>query len=311
MSKLDGHPLNLDGLTIEDIDFTKGMAEIDAKHERLKKECKEKYGDDWWEHYLAATNPKHGIDSTEEWVNKAIYEGYTPLLSGTPILVEQTYSRYYQKLKELFGPLYKFYIHHKPNHPYVNRALIKDALKQESGKNCHMSYKMNIISRQKRRNTKGGYDMSKLDGHPLNLDGLTIEDVDFNKYLPQVTAEIDKIEQECKEKYGDDWFEYFYKLTNPDHDVDSTERLINKCIYEGHIPVMSGDPEVLYQTYTRFYDKLKRLFGPLYKLHIYHKSNHPYVNKLLVKDALKTGKWKELPYELQDKYHKQAAKKNT
>lgn len=152
--------------------------------------------------------------------------------------------------------------------------------------------------------------MSKLDGHPLNLDGLTMEDIDFDKYLPEITAKHERIEKECKEKYGDDWFEYYYKLTNPNHDIDSTERLINKCIYEGHIPVMSGNPEVLHQIHTRFYDKLKRMFGLFYKLHIYHKPNQPYINRLLIKDALRTRKWKELPHELQDEYHRQAAKKN-
>lgn len=153
--------------------------------------------------------------------------------------------------------------------------------------------------------------MSKLDGHPLNLDGLTIEDIDFNKHLPKIRARREKIKKECKEKYGDDWWEHYLAATNPKHGIDSTEEWVNKAIYEGCTPLLSGTPILVEQTYSRYYQKLKELFGPLYKFHIRHKRNHPYVNKLLIKDALKTGKWRELPYELQDEYHKQAAKKNT
>lgn len=73
------NPLGLNGLTMDNIDFSR-LPEITAELERIEKECKEKYGNDWWEHYVEITNPHHGIDGCEETVNCAIYGGYLTFL---------------------------------------------------------------------------------------------------------------------------------------------------------------------------------------------------------------------------------------
>lgn len=137
--------------------------------------------------------------------------------------------------------------------------------------------------------------------NPLDLNGLTMDDIDFSR-LPEITAELERIEKECKEKYGDDWWSHYVKATDPYYDVDLDERTINRFIYEGHEPCVSGLGA--FQIHTLYWEKMKRLFGPFYKRYVNHKRNDPKVNKILIKDALKSGKWKELPECLQEEYHR-------
>ena len=143
--------------------------------------------------------------------------------------------------------------------------------------------------------------------NPLNLNKLTVDDIDFSK-LPEITERLDRIERECKEKYGADWWEPFVAATNPSHDIDLDEASVNRAIFEGHRLVIFGHPWVIAKIEKLYWEKLKRLFGPFYKRYVNHKANDPRINKALIKDALKSGKWKELPTELQDEYHRLAGK---
>lgn len=143
--------------------------------------------------------------------------------------------------------------------------------------------------------------------NPLDLNGLTMDDIDFS-VLPEITQRLNRIERDCKEKYGNDWWEHYIIATNPRHDIDSVEETVNEAIYNGHRLCISGTPMAVVKLETRYWEKMRHLFGPFYKKYVRHKPNDPKVNKALLKDALKSGKWKELPKELQEEYHKMAGK---
>lgn len=146
-----------------------------------------------------------------------------------------------------------------------------------------------------------------MNKNPLNLNKLTVDDIDFSK-LPEITERLDRIERECREKYGDDWWEPFVAATNPSHDIDLDEASVNRAIFGGYRLFITSNPSAMMRREKLYWDKLKRLFGPFYKRYVKHKINDPRVNKALIKDALKSGKWKELPKELQDEYHRLAGK---
>lgn len=146
-----------------------------------------------------------------------------------------------------------------------------------------------------------------MNKNPLDLNGLTMDDIDFSGVREEL--EQDKlIQKEYQEKYGDDWWEHYLADTRCFSDVDSIEETINEAIYNGHRLCVSGSPDIIIELHNGYWQKMKRLFGFSYKRYIRHEPNNPKVNKALLKDALKSGKWKELPKELQDEYHKMAGK---
>lgn len=141
--------------------------------------------------------------------------------------------------------------------------------------------------------------------NPLDLNGLTMDDIDFSGVREELEKEK-QLQKEYQEKYGDNWWEHYIADTEPDHDIDWDEETVNEAIYNGHRPCVSGHPQIVYQIDKKYWEKMKRLFGPFYKRYIRHEHNNPKVNKALLKDALKSGKWRELPKELQEDYHKMA-----
>ena len=144
-----------------------------------------------------------------------------------------------------------------------------------------------------------------MNKNPLDLNGLTMDDIDFSG-AREGLERAKQMQKKYQEKYGDDWWEHYFEDTNPRHDVDWDEETINEAIYNGHRLCISGDPIWMVKMEKRYWDKMKRLFGPFYKEYVRHGHNDPKVSKALLKDALKSGKWKELPEELQEEYHKMA-----
>lgn len=146
-----------------------------------------------------------------------------------------------------------------------------------------------------------------MDKNSLDLNGLTMDDIDFSGVREEL-EQAKQMELEYQKKYGDDWWEHYVADTNPRHDVDWDEETINEAIYNGHRLCISGDPVWMVKMENRYWNKMKRLFGPFYKRCVRHETNDPKVNRALLKDAFKSGKWKELPKELQEEYHKLAGK---
>lgn len=145
-----------------------------------------------------------------------------------------------------------------------------------------------------------------MSSNPWDLNGLKTKDLHIKELLPKIIEEDNKIKQECKEKYGDDWWEHYLKETDPSYGINFQEQSTNQDIYEGHISIILYNPPHARYMEEQYYEKLKRLFGRRWKRYIKHKPNDPKVNDALIKDAIKTGMWKELPKELQEEYHRQA-----
>lgn len=137
----------------------------------------------------------------------------------------------------------------------------------------------------------------------LKLSGLSMPNIDFsdNSFLNH----LEQVEKECKEKYGNDWKEHFLSATNPNHGLDVYEKIIYKTIYNG--TVFSSDNWTLN---NRFLKKVEKLFGKDWKKQILGKKNDPYIIDKLIEDAIETGKWKELPKELHEEYHRRVGNNN-
>lgn len=146
-----------------------------------------------------------------------------------------------------------------------------------------------------------------MGNNPLDLNRLTMDDIDFSK-VHEISKNLECIEAECKEKYGDDWFEHYFLITNPRCNIDSVEEVVNRAIYDGCELVISGSPTAVREAEMRYKEKMKRIFGIFYKQYMHHKPNDPKINRALLNDAIISGKWRELPNELQEEYHKLAGK---
>ena len=144
-----------------------------------------------------------------------------------------------------------------------------------------------------------------MNKNPLDLNGLTMDEIDFSGAREGFEKKR-QMKKEYQEKYGDDWWERYIADTDPNHDIDLDERSINRAIFEGHRLCLSGHPVAVFERENKYWEKMKRLFGPFYKRYVSHEHNNSKVNKALLKDALKSGKWKELPKELQEEYHRLA-----
>ena len=144
-----------------------------------------------------------------------------------------------------------------------------------------------------------------MNKNPLDLNGLTMDDIDFSG-VREALEKDKQMEAEYQRKYGDDWWEHYIADTDPDYDIDLDECSVNRAIFGGYRLLIMGHPAAVARKEKLYWTKLKRLFGPFYKRYVDHKANDPKVNKALIKDALKSGKWRELPEELQDEYHRLA-----
>lgn len=94
------------------------------------------------------------------------------------------------------------------------------------------------------------------------------------------------------------------RASRPDYDVDM--KYINCDIYNSHLACWMGTCFAKMQRLQM--DRMMSLIGlPDRKACIdwlgQHSERDATVGELLVSEALVTGKWKELPDELQDKYH--------
>lgn len=139
----------------------------------------------------------------------------------------------------------------------------------------------------------------------FDLNQLMMEDIDFSG-AREGLERLRQMKKQYQEKYGDDWWEHYVKDTGCYSDMDSYEKTVNDAIFEGHFLCISGDPYTVGQIYIRYHEKMTRLFGPFYRKYVRHEPNDPKINQALLKDAIKSGKWRELPNELHDAYHKMA-----
>lgn len=89
-------------------------------------------------------------------------------------------------------------------------------------------------------------------------------------------------------------------------DYDDCMKIINECIYDATVYGALGFS--LLRMRKLQFDRMKALFGfpsdhDCFTWIETHNAHDPEAVEKLVSDALRTGKWKELPDELQPMYH--------
>ena len=146
----------------------------------------------------------------------------------------------------------------------------------------------------------------KVSPGELSLSRLTrISAEDHEKAMERVRRGR-ALRAEYKEKYGDDWWK-FYNCDmgiGVDHSFDNAMKFVNSCIYYGSRPGVSDDAVYLCRVLETWQSRMWELYGSDYDELRYHKNADPRVIGLLLDDAMRTGKWKELPDELQPEYRR-------
>lgn len=117
------------------------------------------------------------------------------------------------------------------------------------------------------------------------------------------------VREAYKKKYGDSWRKIYNqdkgRLVDNSYDIDM--KFVNSCIYHGSRPGISDDGEMLKRVLIMWQSRMQELYGSDYDELRYHRNADPRVVELLLDDAMRTGKWKELPDELQPECHKRAS----
>lgn len=143
----------------------------------------------------------------------------------------------------------------------------------------------------------------------LSLKDLDLPDSDVKPGSLREEYEKGLAEQEQFRKfYGKDWFKKWceYVHLNPDYDVDL--KSVNSAIYYGsEIMMCTSDGSAIMRIRNLLESRRRELYGSDYDRLRHHEKGDLEVVELLLADAVKTGKWKELPDCLQEEYHKRVA----
>lgn len=89
-----------------------------------------------------------------------------------------------------------------------------------------------------------------------------------------------------------------------DYDIDA--KRINTMLYRWTSPCVSGSPEFVSRFLGRYMVRQRELYGDRYGELVRGGGSTPELAGPLLRDAVRTGKWKELPDELQDEYRRLA-----
>lgn len=139
----------------------------------------------------------------------------------------------------------------------------------------------------------------------ISLTNLELPELD-NERLQRIIKESDEEKKRLQEQYGEGWFAVWKRLKGIDRDYDTWMKKINTMIYYGKT-YHSGTTcsQAYYLTKQKWENRMHDLYGFLPGSFVTNcPGGYPNAAKLLLEDALRTGKWKELPDELQLEYHK-------
>lgn len=131
--------------------------------------------------------------------------------------------------------------------------------------------------------------MPEIDWSGAKADIATRE-MELNSYIEKYG------EKEGSERYMRDLF------VNSVVDYDIVARQVNVGIYNGMLPMVTGLCPMRGNVRRLYIKRTHELYGDKYNELICHERGDSRVAKLLLDDAVRTGKWKELPDELQEKY---------
>lgn len=148
---------------------------------------------------------------------------------------------------------------------------------------------------------KNMFDLGGLDTYEHLFVGLKEE-------FSQMLKEEAEIKAEYVRKYGKEeglcrYFDSFADDCNLDYDLALKD--VNFAIYYGAMPFMS-DRKMFVDFEKRYEARMRELYGGRYDELKHHSRGDSRVVKILLQDALRTGKWKELPDELYEEYKRRA-----
>lgn len=140
----------------------------------------------------------------------------------------------------------------------------------------------------------------------FSLDNLVVQGVDSGAEARMRQFDADLSEYESK--YGANGIlEYLAdKGLLVDKGYDRLMKLANVAIYQGRAPCFTGTPEYVELMHAKWEARMRELYGDGFDDLRLHGPCDSRVGELLLADALRTGKWKELPDELQGEYHRRA-----
>lgn len=138
----------------------------------------------------------------------------------------------------------------------------------------------------------------------LDLSGLTMPEIDWSGVKADIVAresELDAYIEKYGEKEGSE--RYMRDLfADSSMDYDIAVKQANVGIYNGMLPMVTGLGPMRRNVRRLYIKRTHELYGDKYDELIRHERGDSRVVKLLLDDALQTGKWKELPDELQEEY---------
>lgn len=146
----------------------------------------------------------------------------------------------------------------------------------------------------------------------ISLTNLELPEFDGER-LRRIMKESDEEKKRLQEQYGDGWWDVWKKIKGIDKDYDVWTKKINTMIYHGRT-YHSGTtcPQAYHLTKQRWEDRMHDLYGLAHGSFVTNcPGGYPNAAELLLEDALRTGKWKELPDELQQEYHERAKGKDS
>lgn len=145
--------------------------------------------------------------------------------------------------------------------------------------------------------TVGGADFpGRLRESDLSLKGLDMP-TGMRELGRAVRESTEKEIAEYKARYGDRWFEHWDEDRGDAGDWDPDMYLFNCMILYGTVAGCSNKRES-----DGLDARMRDLYGDEYESLKQHGSWDKHVADLLIADAIKTGKWRELPKELWPEY---------
>lgn len=133
-----------------------------------------------------------------------------------------------------------------------------------------------------------------------NLDSYGLDSIDVERRSKMEAGRKER--EEYKRKYGSLWMTKYMEDKGLVCDYDSCLKIVNEAIYYGCRPHITGTFEALVSCYDLYEKRAREFYGDRYDELVYHEPGDRHIAKLLLDDAVKTGKWKELPDELQSEY---------
>lgn len=145
----------------------------------------------------------------------------------------------------------------------------------------------------------------------LSLSSLTLISEEQQDAAWKALQESKKRREEFRKKYepiyGERWLDMYYEQEGIFKPIDYSRhmKLINTWIYKGrHSLFCTGGPEFWAIVGPKFTQREHEIYGERYDELRNHRFLLEEAGEWLIQDALKTGKWKELPDELQAEYHR-------